>query len=464
MNDNSVPLCVDFHGALTPVNAEHEQLLGLIKNAPRKLFKSHFWGQAEKQGAIDAAALPRRTELIEWLREQRSGGRHIVLLVDRAFNTAEHLAVELDLFDEITHTDDASGSAVQRKHDALMKRYGERGFDFVSGNTDDGLIWSASRRVIVVGGQALRERAGRRADLARVFTTPRPSLATWIRAVRLHQWAKNALIFLPVMLAHSLFAPAVIGAALLGFLSFGLCASSVYILNDLFDLAADRRHPSKRHRPFAAGLLSVRAGITASVLLLLASAAIAAAVNEEFALVLAGYYVVTWAYSVRLKRVAVLDVMILAALYTIRIIAGAAATSVPLSFWLLAFSVFIFLSLGFVKRYAELEATRRTERQGASGRGYGADDLPLIMSLGTTSGYCSIVVMALYINSSDSQALYHHHKPLWLICPLMLFWISRVWMLTARGLMHDDPVVFALRDRISLLILGLLGLIVAASI
>jgi 4-hydroxybenzoate polyprenyltransferase len=289
-------------------------------------------------------------------------------------------------------------------------------------------------------------------------------LRSWIRAIRLHQWVKNALVVLPPLLAHRISEPAIMWHAGLAFLAFGCCASSVYVTNDLFDLAADRQHPRKRHRAFAAGLLSVRSGIYAAAILLLVAAALAALIGASYALVLACYYVLTWAYSLRLKRVALLDVMILASLYTLRIIAGSAATHVDPSFWLLAFSMFQFLSLGFVKRYAEINDARKADRLAAHARGYGAEDLPLIMSLGTASGFSAVVVTALYINSTDSMALYHHHKPLWLMCPLLLFWVSRVWMLTARGQMHDDPVVFALRDPISLLIVAALGLIVLVSI
>ena len=289
------------------------------------------------------------------------------------------------------------------------------------------------------------------------------TVRTWIRAIRLHQWVKNGLIFLPLLLAHSV-SLAALRSGLLAFLSFGLCASSVYVLNDLLDLAADRDHPRKRHRPFAAGILSARSGLVAAVVLLLAAGAVATAVNLTFLGILATYYLLTWSYSLRLKRVALLDVMVLAALYTIRIIAGAAATDVPLSFWLLAFSVFMFLSLSFVKRYAELDSIRRTAAHSGAGRGYGPDDAPLVLSLGTASGYCAIVVMSLYINSPESGALYRHHQLLWFICPLMLFWISHIWTLTTRGQMHDDPVVFAIRDRPSLLILAMLALIVLVAI
>jgi 4-hydroxybenzoate polyprenyltransferase len=291
-----------------------------------------------------------------------------------------------------------------------------------------------------------------------------PLAHTWIRAIRLQQWIKNSLVFVPPMLAHVVLNVQILRDSLLAFFAFGLCASSVYLTNDLFDLVADRAHPRKRHRPLAAGTISTRAGVGGAALLLLAAAAIAALVSTDFALALSCYYFATWAYSLRLKRIALLDAMLLATLYTIRIIAGAAATGVPLSFWLLAFSVFVFLSLAFAKRYAEVEAARRAGLPSSLGRPYDAADMPVIMSLGIAAGYSAIVVMALYINSPESQALYQRHKPLWLICPLMLFWISRIWMLAARGRLHDDPVVFALRDPVSLATVGLLILIMLMSI
>ena len=295
--------------------------------------------------------------------------------------------------------------------------------------------------------------------------TPSHFLPTWARAIRLHQWVKNGLIFLPPALGHAMLRPNVPGSAALAFLAFGLCASSVYLFNDLFDLEADRAHPRKRFRPLAAGLISPRAAISVAIVLVLAGAAIAISVNMAFALVLAGYYAATWAYSLRLKRMALLDVMLLAALYTVRVIAGAVATDVPPSFWLLAFSVFFFLSLALIKRYAELVGTRGvTDYIAGRHRPYEPEDMPLIQSFGVASGYSAIVVIALYINGPESQAIYHHHKPLWLICPLMLFWISRTWLLTSRGRMQDDPVVFAVRDPVSLVTLGLMVLIVLASV
>jgi 4-hydroxybenzoate polyprenyltransferase len=264
-------------------------------------------------------------------------------------------------------------------------------------------------------------------------------------------------------MSHGILKPEVFLTCVGAFVAFGLCASSVYITNDLFDLEADRAHPRKRFRPFAAGTLSVRSGIIAAVLLIASAVGLALAIGWEFAAVLGGYYVMTWAYSVRLKQAALVDVMTLAGLYTLRIIAGTAANQIAPSFWLLAFSIFIFLSLGFVKRYEELDTARKTGRFMGSERGYFDADLALIVNLGIAAGYSAIVVVALYVNSADSQLLYHHNRLLWLICPLLLYWISRVWLLATRGHMHDDPIVFALKDWRSLTVFGLLVVIVAIS-
>jgi len=466
VNADRVPLCLDIAGTLTPANIRLERAIRAFKETPPLLgWLLRRWRgrrasalQAAETEHVAAKTLPFNAELVSWLREQRSAGQRLVLLADGDALLAEQIAAHLELFDEIASTE-GDGPASERKRRALVQRYGEHGFDYGGSDADDLVVWEASRAGLVVGNRRLSERVALKTRVLRVFPAPRPTLRTWIRAIRLHQWVKNVLVFLPPLLAHRIAEPDVILDASMAFVAFGCCASSVYVTNDLFDLAADRAHPRKRRRPFAAAVLSVRSGVLAAGLLLLCAAGLAALIGARYAAVLACYYVVTWAYSLRLKRLALLDVMTLAGLYTLRIISGSAATHIDPSFWLLAFSVFLFLSLGFVKRYAELYDARKSDKLLGHGRGYGSDDLSLIMSLGTASGYCAVVVIALYINSADSMALYHRHKTMWLICPLMLFWISRVWMLTARGKMHDDPVVFAMRDRTSLVVVALLGLI-----
>jgi 4-hydroxybenzoate polyprenyltransferase len=461
MSAAPLPICVDPEGTLTGANPAHEQLLWLFKHSPGTLLallsrwgrdRAAFWSAVASRSNIAIDSLPYREELLAWLRAERAQGRPIVLLADAHQLTAQRMAAYLGIFDASVAARDAASE--------LRARYGAPGFDYVTANPALAPPCATARGTVLVGHRAPDADAAADGTVLRVFAPPRPSWRLWLRALRLHQWVKNALVFLPPLLAHVIFSTAVLRAAALAYLAFGLCASSVYVCNDLLDLDTDRRNLRKRRRPFAAGALSVRSGLAAAALLLAAAAAVALLTTPRFALVLACYYALTWAYTLRLKRIALLDVMVLACLYTLRIIAGAAATGVALSFWLLAFSVFLFLSLGFVKRYAELEAAARAHRLGGRSRGYGSDDLPLILSLGTASGYCAIVVIAVYINSADSLVLYRHHQALWLICPLLLFWISRVWMLTARGHMHEDPVVFALRDPVSVLLVLALGAIV----
>jgi 4-hydroxybenzoate polyprenyltransferase len=272
---------------------------------------------------------------------------------------------------------------------------------------------------------------------------------------------KNALIFVPLLAAHQVTNPWLLWQGVLAFVLFGLCASSVYLLNDLLDLPDDRHHPSKRHRPFAAGRLSITSGVIACVCLLVISlTGTALLMPWKFAGVLVTYYALTLAYSLFLKRKMAVDVIALAMLYTLRLIAGAAAFSVPLTFWILAFSMFIFLSLALVKRHSELgQAHRQGETHKTRGRGYYPMDLGMIASLGASSGYLSVMVLALYINDQRATGLYAHPQVIWLACPLLLYWITRVWMLTQRGQMDEDPVVFATRDRISLVVGALFGLV-----
>ena len=282
-----------------------------------------------------------------------------------------------------------------------------------------------------------------------------------IRLLRPHQWVKNALLLVPLLASHGVGGADALRHALLAFVSFCLCASAVYVVNDAVDIESDRAHPRKRYRPFAAGEVSVKVAYALAPALLVLAAVIAVFLPPRFGVALALYAGTTAAYSFALKGLVLVDAICLAGLYTLRIIAGAAAAQVPLSFWLLLFAIFAFLSLAFVKRYAELDALRRQQRLQASGRGYHVEDLSVLETFGTAAGYLSVLVLALYINSPDIEALYRRPKYIWALCVLMLFWISRVWMKAHRGSMHDDPVVFALKDPVSLAV-GLLAAITVA--
>ena len=296
------------------------------------------------------------------------------------------------------------------------------------------------------------------AELAKPATSAR--LIALVRALRVHQWVKNLLVFVPVILDHKLFAPEVMAKSATAFLAFCCAASSAYILNDLLDVEADRRHPTKRHRPFAAGTLSPSTGLLLVPLLLgIAFIASLGTLPATFVELLAIYIVLTTAYSLLLKRLAVVDVLVLAALYTLRVLAGIAAAQVRFSTWLLAFSMFLFLSLAFLKRYTEVSAMEGAATEQVRRRGYIRGDREWLGSMGGASGYLSVLVLALYINSEQVVALYRAPLLLWLVCPLLLFWTSRMWLLAHRGRIHDDPIVATVRDPVSYVLGALVAVV-----
>ncbi|WP_230851244.1 UbiA family prenyltransferase, partial [Ralstonia solanacearum] len=415
---------------------------------------------------LDVTVLPYDDDVLEWLRAERAAGRTLVLATASHERYAQAIAAHLGLFDKTFATDDHVNLSARNKRDRLVAEYGEKGFDYAGNSHDDVVVWQAAERAYVVNPHRGVERAARKiGNVERVIASLPAPLKTWSKSLRLHQWLKNLLIFVPLLAGHLLGSPEQVLAALLAFLTFGLCASSVYLLNDLLDLEDDRHHPVKRRRPFASGALALAWGGAMFPMLLIAAFLMAwLFLPWRFSAVLLGYYGLTLAYSAFLKRRVMVDVVVLAALYTIRIIAGAAAVGAHLTFWLLAFSMFIFLSLALVKRYAELHATKARGLLKTRGRGYEASDLPLISSLGSAAGYLAVLVLALYIQDAKTASLYRHPQAIWLACPLLLYWISRTWIIAHRGQMHDDPIVFAIRDRVSLAVVALCGFVFWAAI
>lgn len=463
------PLCVDLDGTLINSDVLFESVLLLLKSNPLYLFLLPVWlmrgkaalkEQIASRVAVDPAALPYNRELIEWLKTERAGGRSVWLCTATNERLAAGIAQHVGLFDGVMASDATTNLSGSTKATQLVNKFGERGFDYCGNEQRDLAVWRRARGAIVVNGSPRLERAAATdSRVLQAFPPKASAVRATIKALRPHQWAKNVLILVPFMAAHLNDVTRMVHTVL-AMVAFCLCASSVYVLNDLLDLPADRAHPRKSKRPFASGDLPITAGLVIAPVLLAVSVAIALLLPLKFQLVFATYYAVTVCYSFALKGIVLVDALLLASLYTLRIIAGAAAAEVALSFWLLLFAVFLFLSLAFVKRFAELESLRRQNRLKAAGRGYHVEDLPLLQSLGTASGYLSVLVLALYINSPEIQALYHRPKFIWMLCVLMLYWISRVWMKAQRGKMHDDPVVFALKDRISLAI----GLVAAVTV
>lgn len=465
------PLVVDLDGTLLRSNLLLETGMAFVRSQPLRLLKPVAWLARGKAALkenlacatqLDVSVLPYDPAVIELIEAERRAGRTVVLATACHHSLAERIAEHLKLFDQVLATRADLNLSARRKRDLLVEHYGEGGFDYAGNSRDDIPVWAAARQAYVINPESgVERRAKARGNVERVIRSNPARLRDWLRAMRLHQWAKNLLIFVPLLAAHQLGNLALIWQALLAFLCFGLCASSVYLLNDLLDLADDRRHEAKRHRPFAAGRLSIESGLVAFPLLLgLAFAGALWLLPWAFAGVLLAYYGLTLAYSLALKRRIAVDVIVLALLYTLRIVAGAAALGLALTFWMLAFATFIFLSLAMVKRYAELREARRQGRSGRTGgRGYSPDDLEMFSTLGAASGYMAVMVLALYIQDQTTAALYSRPFLLWLACPLLLFWITRVWMITFRGLMHEDPVLFAVRDRVSLMVCALFGLV-----
>lgn len=474
MSAQPIPLCVDLDGTLIRSDLLFESALSLLRRNPFYLFclvlwllrgRAHLKREIAARADVDASTLPYDERVLAWLREQGETQRPRVLCTASDARLAGDVAAHLGLFDEVLASDGARNLAGRHKGEMLRERYGERGFDYAGNEYRDLHIWKHARRAIVVNAHnGLARAAADCCEVERVFEPAPASLRIWLKALRLHQWLKNLLVFLPLFAAHRVLEAGTALNCLLAFVAFGLCASGVYVLNDLFDLDSDRRHPRKRLRPLAAGTLPLLHGLAAAPLLTLAGLGLALYVSAAFAGVLLIYYALTLAYSLRLKRIVMLDVIVLAALYTVRIIGGAVVIGGGLSFWLLAFSMFLFLSLAMLKRYTELLAARDSGKMSASGRGYSVEDIALIQSLGGASGYMSVLVLALYINSTASEVLYTRPQVLWLLCPLLLYWISRVWLIAHRGSMHDDPVVFAMVDRVSRVVIALCALVVAGAV
>lgn len=425
----SVPLCVDLDGTLIHSDLLIESALTLLKKSLLYLFLLPLWllngkanlkTQIARRVTLDVVDLPYNRTLLAFLRQERTAGRHLVLTTAVHSNDAQRIADYLGLFDEILPTNDRN---------QLQQHFGAGGFTSITEVNPDLML-------------------------------PAPGWRDYGRLLRLHQWLKNSLVFVPLVAAHWItHIPSLLQAGV-AFLAFSLCASSVYLLNDLLDLAADRQHPHKRQRPLVAGIIPLQHGLLLIPLLLSAAAGVALWLPWTFLLILAGYYSLALAYTLGLKQIASIDVITLALLYTARIIAGIAAIGSTLSPWLLGFSLFIFLSLALVKRCAELQLMLAHGRNSAVGRGYQVDDLPLLHMFGASSGYMAVLVLALYISSPDVRELYTYPQGLWLLCPVMLYWITRIWLKTHRGEMHDDPVMFAVTDRIS----QLLGLLILATL
>ncbi len=458
----SRPLCVDLDGTLVKNDTLVDSLLVMVRTHSQALLSVPGWilkGKATlkrevtERVELDAAHLPYNKPVLAYLEQQKSLGRSLFLATGADRVLAERVARHLGIFDGVLASDGATNLTGHNKLASFERRFGAGGFDYIGNARPDVPLLTHAHTPMVANPDCALRRAirDRRFAPQQVFLDRASPIQALRRAMRVHQWAKNVLIFVPLLLAHALRLGTVL-QAVAAFVCFSLCASSTYIVNDLLDIEADRRHPRKRRRPFAAGDLQAKTGILLSAALLAASLTIAALLSGAFLAYLLLYLVSTLSYSLYLKRIVLVDVVLLSGLYTLRLLAGAAATSIPISPWLAGFSVFLFLSLAMVKRFAELQNIRAAGQVPSNGRGYLLSDIEQMRSFGTASAYASVVVFSLYISGGDVTSLYPHPQRMWLITPIMILWISRVWLLASRGELDEDPVIFAVTDRMSLLL------------
>lgn len=468
-------ICVDMDGTLLATDVLWESLLVLLKRQPLSLLclpawllrgKAYLKHQIAQRVILDPASLPYRDDVLHLLRKEKEAGREIVLATASDRKLAEAVGRYLGLFSAVLASDGTVNLAGRQKLKALETYVGGKEFTYLGNGKADIPIWKAASEATVVDPSVRLLKQAQRVGADLRIVSPRAHrFRSLLQALRVSQWVKNILLFVPLLLAHKVTGGAQAVAALLAFSSFSVCASGVYIVNDLLDLESDRRHPRRRYRAFAAGALRISTGVLLAPLLLGSSVLTAALLLPPlFAGALGLYVAMTTAYTFYLKRIAVLDILVLAGFYTIRVVAGAAAVEVPLSPWLLAFSMFLFLSLALAKRYSELVLMRASGETLARGRGYFVDDKELLQSIGVTSGYLSVLVLALYVNSREVTALYRHPEALWLVCPFLLYWITRVWFFVYRGAIQEDPLVFTLKDPASYVVGGFVALAIVAAL
>jgi 4-hydroxybenzoate polyprenyltransferase/phosphoserine phosphatase len=469
-----VPLCVDLDGTLLRTDSLWEMSLLLMRRAPLKLLTAPivllFRGRASLKLWLAAHVTP---DVGNWplspvvrnlIETAKAEGRRVVLVSGAPQSIVDSVARVVQVTDGNIGTLGGDKNLTgEAKAAVLVERFGAGGFDYVGNGYADMPCWRVSHRALAMHPRRrLFRQAIKTVPELQVLEEHRPlaQAQALVRAMRPHQWSKNVLVLAPVVAAHSILQLTASAPAFLAAIAFCLVASGIYLTNDLFDLEADRRHPRKRNRPLASGDLSIPWGLAASAGLLTVGLLIAANLNRLAGLSLGLYAIVSLLYSARLKRAASLDVIVLAGLYTIRILLGAVAANVALSSWFLAFSMFLFTSLAFVKRAAELRGALDASRtHGVAGRGYQTEDLQTVLALGAAAAFTSVLVLALYASSAEVVRLYHHPTLTLLLCPLLMYWLSRVWVLTMRGQMVDDPIVFALRDRISWLTAALAGVV-----
>lgn len=464
-SSQTLPLVVDLDGTLTNTDTLFETAVRVFKSNPGAALTLPLWllryGRAglkqrlAEVAELEAADLPFRDDVCSWLAEERLQGRAIYLATAADASIANDVANHLRLFDGVIASDGARNNKGGAKLESIRAQVGAE-FSYAGDSAADLAIWSGASAAVLVGVSAsTRARLPTDLPIEKAFPRMGLDIMGWLRALRVHQWLKNLLIFVPLLTAFAFNGTSVLAAAM-AFLAFSLVASGTYLINDLNDIESDRKHPRKRTRALASGALGLAHGLLVAGALVALGFAIATLISPAFFGWLVTYLVLTLLYSWQLKRYVLMDVITLAGLYTLRNLAGAAAVGVQVSFWLLAFSSAIFLSLALVKRCAELLLMAQEGKIQARGRDYGTRDLPVLMPLGLGAALGAVVVFLLFVREVEIGGHYGSPQILWLVPPLLTYWLARLWTKTGRGEMHDDPLVYALRDNASRVVIALI--------
>ena len=466
-----LPLYVDLDGTLIKSDVAQELIVQLI--ARPDLWRAGRRAMAQGRAALkrflsenlsfDAAALPYTEAVLDYIKAEKEKGRRVVLATAADQLVADQVAEHLGCFDGIIASSADHNLKGDAKLDAI-RADADGDFEYLGNDTPDLVIWKDAARVGIVNAPSrVKARALQDAE-ASLVVEDRPSVARGIiKAMRPHQWAKNVLVLLPLFFSHSYLNPGMLGAALLAMAVFSMCASAIYIINDLLDIEADRKHERKRNRPFAAGILSPKHGLLASGGLLATAFAVSLwQFNPMVTALFALYILTTTLYSTWFKHKAAIDIVVLTGLYALRIFVGGVVIGVIVSPSLLNFSLFFFASLALMKRFTEIQKLEKSKTKDKV-RGYYLLDNQTILPMGITAGGLSVLTLTQYFGTEFVATTYGAPELLWLTAPLVLFWIFRAWLLAMRAQIDDDPVVFALRDKVSrIAILMSVGLVIAA--
>lgn len=463
-----VPLFVDVDGTLTRADISLESFTHIARSGFLNLVLVIVWlfrgrafakAMAARRSPIDPTKLPYRQELLDLIAEARSSGRPVILASASHWRNITRIARHLGLAAPVLATRGRSNLKGAAKLAAIRDHVGPDGrFDYAGDSRADICLWEASRQGFSIGHVP----AG--SHVERLGSPRRGFFRSLLKAMRPHQWAKNALVLVPALTSGLIARPETLMTALAAALLMSLIASSIYLFNDLLDIESDRAHRTKWKRPLAHGDISIPAALASSFLL----AAIGLGGGwllggPQLTVWLLAYMALTTAYSLRLKAIMVGDAIVLASLYTIRIWIGGVAVGVAISFWLLLFSVFLFLSLAYLKRYVEMRDATEPARL-LNGRGYVGGDLDVVMMSGISAGMVSVLVLALFAHDPETMARYAAPELLWMLCIPLIYWLNRIWMMARRGEVEGDPVAFAIKDRRSILIGATMAAILLAAL